>query len=94
MEQIPYFKYAAYRRIEYPYLTRQRFKLLCKIMRKELPDYFDGPGGERTIVLKVKKYVPTSEEFIEEAQKRNAALADEIMKRLKQMYDNGEVRDI
>lgn len=92
--KIHYHKYAAYRQIEYPGLTRQRFKLLCKTMSKEMPDYFDGPGGERTIVLKVAKYIPTSEEFIEEAHKRNAALADEIMRRLTQMHDNGEIRDI
>lgn len=91
---IPVHKYAAWRTIVYEGVSRQRFRRLCRDLAKQLPDYYDGLSGDiadRRIAIKVAKYAPTEEQFIPEAQKRNEALADDIITKLKQIVENNEL---
>lgn len=83
--KIPVHKYAAWRTISYPDLTRQLFRKMCRDLQKSMKPYYDGISGERDVTIRVAKYVPTHEDYIVEAQERNAALADQIIEKIQQI---------
>ena len=96
MAKILAHRYAAFRRITFEGMSRQRFRLLCRRLQKSIPDYYDGLSGDRTICIKVARYIPQedTEEHLKHARAYNEALADNIIETYAKMLKDEADRNI